>query len=227
MAVRTALRAGPKPRSRLNPNPGRSAAFPGAFESDPERLAEAWRQRVGTDSSAFDHEPPGDRPQPGRAASLPAPVEGEQAPLPLEGSGQVDLAAIVALVRGNGLQPVAISGATPAELAVARHLEPGRCGFDLPSAGRGSCVRWSARWCVKCASKCPASPCPPLVIDKPLRSGQQVYAKGGDLVVLALVSHGAEVIADGSIHIYARRAARRIAGARGNAQARIFAHHGA
>ena len=42
-----------------------------------------------------------------------------------------------------------------------------------------------------------------MIIDKPLRSGQRVYAKGADLVVLAVVSHGAEVIADGSIHVYA------------------------
>ena len=41
-----------------------------------------------------------------------------------------------------------------------------------------------------------------IIIDRPLRSGQQVYAKNADLVVLALVSHGAEVIADGSISAY-------------------------
>ena len=56
-----------------------------------------------------------------------------------------------------------------------------------------------------------------LVIDKPLRSGQQVYARGGDLVVLAVVNSGAEVIADGHIHVYAPLRGRAIAGARGNA----------
>ena len=61
-----------------------------------------------------------------------------------------------------------------------------------------------------------------LVIDRPLRSGQRVYARGGDLVVLAVVSHGAEVIADGSIHVYAPLRGRAIAGARGDAGARIF-----
>ena len=63
---------------------------------------------------------------------------------------------------------------------------------------------------------------PTLVIDRPLRSGQQVYARGGDLVVLAAVSAGAEVIADGSIHIYAPLRGRALAGASGNAGARIF-----
>jgi septum site-determining protein MinC len=62
-----------------------------------------------------------------------------------------------------------------------------------------------------------------LVIDKPLRSGQQVYARGRDLVMLAMVNAGAEVIADGHIHVYAPLRGRAIAGARGNADARIFA----
>lgn len=64
-----------------------------------------------------------------------------------------------------------------------------------------------------------------MFIDKPLRSGQQVYAKGGDLIVLAAVNHGAEVIADGSIHVYAPLRGKAIAGAKGNTEARIFALH--
>jgi septum site-determining protein MinC len=64
-----------------------------------------------------------------------------------------------------------------------------------------------------------------MVVDKPLRSGQQVYAKGGDLVVLAPVNIGAEVIADGHVHVYAPLRGKAIAGARGNAEARIFTTH--
>ncbi|MBU9466416.1 septum site-determining protein MinC [Burkholderia multivorans] len=60
-----------------------------------------------------------------------------------------------------------------------------------------------------------------LVIDRPLRSGQQIYAKG-DLVVLAPVSHGAEIIAEGNIHIYAPLRGRALAGVHGNHDARIF-----
>jgi septum site-determining protein MinC len=60
------------------------------------------------------------------------------------------------------------------------------------------------------------------VMDRPLRSGQQIYARGGDLVVLASVNPGAEVIADGSIHIYAPLRGRALAGASGDACARIF-----
>ena len=70
----------------------------------------------------------------------------------------------------------------------------------------------------------PAQPAfvPTLVIDRPLRSGQQAYARGGDLVVLAAVNAGAEVIADGSIHIYAPLRGRALAGASGATEARIF-----
>lgn len=67
-----------------------------------------------------------------------------------------------------------------------------------------------------------ASSQPALVIDKPLRSGQRVYARGCDLVVLAVVSYGAEVIADGNIHVYAPLRGRALAGALGDTAARIF-----
>lgn len=59
------------------------------------------------------------------------------------------------------------------------------------------------------------------VVDKPLRSGQRIYAKG-DLVVLGMVSNGAEVIAEGNIHIYAPLRGRALAGVHGNHDARIF-----
>ena len=61
-----------------------------------------------------------------------------------------------------------------------------------------------------------------LIIDRPLRSGQQIYARGGDLIILAAVNPGAEVIADGNIHVYAPLRGRALAGARGNSEARIL-----
>lgn len=61
-----------------------------------------------------------------------------------------------------------------------------------------------------------------LVIDKPLRSGQKIYARGADLVLLAMVNMGAEVVADGNIHVYAPLRGKAMAGASGNTQARIF-----
>ncbi|ODP98663.1 MULTISPECIES: septum site-determining protein MinC [Salinivibrio] len=63
---------------------------------------------------------------------------------------------------------------------------------------------------------------PAKVVTAPVRSGQQIYAKNADLVILNHVSAGAEVIADGSIHIYGVLRGRAIAGASGQKQARIY-----
>ena len=62
-----------------------------------------------------------------------------------------------------------------------------------------------------------------LIIDTPVRAGQRIYARGADLIITAVVNNGAEVIADGSIHVYAPLRGRALAGASGNQQARIFA----
>ena len=75
-------------------------------------------------------------------------------------------------------------------------------------------------------AKAPAKPAPGgqpgLVQATPVRSGQQVYADNRDLTVLATVGAGAEVIADGSVHIYGALRGRALAGAQGNEKARIF-----
>jgi septum site-determining protein MinC len=63
---------------------------------------------------------------------------------------------------------------------------------------------------------------PPMVIRQPVRSGQVIHAVGTDLVVLAPVNSGAEVIADGHVHIYSTLRGRAVAGAQGMTDARIF-----
>src|SRR5690606_24532602 len=68
----------------------------------------------------------------------------------------------------------------------------------------------------------PAQPTPTRVITTPVRSGQQVYAPGGDLIVLAPVSAGSELLADGHIHVYGPLRGRALAGVRGDTGARIF-----
>ena len=65
---------------------------------------------------------------------------------------------------------------------------------------------------------------PTMIINKPVRTGQRIYAEGANLVVLGVVNAGAELIADGDIHIYAPLRGRAIAGAQGNENARIFMH---
>jgi septum site-determining protein MinC len=62
-----------------------------------------------------------------------------------------------------------------------------------------------------------------MIVDAPVRAGQRIYARGTDLVVTAVVNSGAELIADGSIHVYAPLRGRALAGASGDANARIFA----
>ncbi|KZS00977.1 Uncharacterized protein APZ42_002511 [Daphnia magna] len=137
------------------------------------------------------------------------------------------------MLRGHRMSPVAVYGATPAELEQALALGLA----EAPEPEAQAAPRWRAVDAAPVVQEVirevvrevvrevpvPAESVPTLVIDKPLRSGQRIYAKGGDLVVLALVNHGAEVIADGHIHVYAPLRGKAIAGARGNTEARIFA----
>jgi septum site-determining protein MinC len=61
-----------------------------------------------------------------------------------------------------------------------------------------------------------------LIHARPVRSGQQLYARNRDLVVMANVGAGAEVIADGCVHVYGVLRGRALAGAQGNRSARVF-----
>jgi septum site-determining protein MinC len=61
-----------------------------------------------------------------------------------------------------------------------------------------------------------------MVINRPLRSGQRIYARNTDLIVIGVVSRGAEVIADGNIHVYGPLRGKAMAGAKGDTSARIF-----
>ena len=65
---------------------------------------------------------------------------------------------------------------------------------------------------------------PTMVIDRPVRTGQSIYAEGANLVLLAIANAGSELIADGDIHVYAPLRGKAIAGAHGNESARIFVH---
>lgn len=95
------------------------------------------------------------------------------------------------------------------EAAPARHARPapteapGDTDAPVPQAGADS-------------------PAETLVIRHPLRSGQRIYARGGDLIVMGMVSQGAEVIADGHIHVYGPLRGKAMAGARGNPHAMIL-----
>jgi len=131
----------------------------------------------------------------------------------------VDFPALLELLWKYRLAPVAVHGARNELAAVAKAAGL----FPAPDARIGTAAAREANAEVVQKVVEPEAATGALVIDKPLRSGQQVYARGRDLVMLAMVNPGAEVIADGHIHVYAPLRGRAIAGARGNADARIFA----
>ena len=135
-----------------------------------------------------------------------------------------DWAWLMRELRSRGLNPFAVQNASN-ELAAAA----ARAGLlVLNAAAPASAAAELAPEPEPVApDEAPAASAavPTRIIDKPLRSGQRVYAAGGDIVVLAAVNPGAEVIADGSIHVYAPLKGRALAGARGDVTARIFTTH--
>jgi septum site-determining protein MinC len=159
---------------------------------------------------------------------------------PLGGEGEVDFGELLHLLRGYKVMPVAVKGGGDEQMKAAalkglamanelrviarreglRQAQPERKTEPAPARTDASPVRADAP---PVRPEPVEGPKPALVIDKPLRSGQQVYARGRDLVVMSMVNAGAEVIADGHIHIYAPLRGKAIAGAKGNTDARIFA----
>jgi septum site-determining protein MinC len=135
---------------------------------------------------------------------------------------EFDLAKLLTVLRQHGLVPLAIKGANSAILLLAQSL--GLVDATDARIRRSVPLAEPSNPAPEVLAPVAAAPLGALVIDKPLRSGQQVYAKGRDLVVLAMVNPGAEVIADGSIHVYSSLRGKAIAGARGNTKAMIFAH---
>jgi septum site-determining protein MinC len=136
----------------------------------------------------------------------------------------LDFQALTALLRERRMLPVAVKGGNPAQMEAARAAGLGEAP-ETPVPARPAPADEASPSAVAPAAPAEAgvgAGSPALIIDRPLRSGQQVYARGGDLIVLDVVNFGAEVIADGSIHVYAPLRGRAIAGARGDASARIF-----
>jgi septum site-determining protein MinC len=132
-----------------------------------------------------------------------------------------DIVPLLKTLRTCNLVPIAVRGASP--LWVNAALKVGL--VEAPAEVRRTAsvaepmAKNSVDQEVKLGTVHPAT----MIVDKPLRSGQKVYANGTDLVLLAMVNQGAEVAADGNIHVYAPLRGRAMAGARGNIKARIFA----
>lgn len=118
----------------------------------------------------------------------------------------LDLAELIKLMQQFQLNPVAIREGSFAQIESAKAQQLA----ILPSEA------------TLAAPKLENQVKPALIIHRPIRTGQQIYAKESDLIVLNLVSAGAEIIADGNIHVYAPLRGRALAGAKGNTEARIF-----
>jgi septum site-determining protein MinC len=136
---------------------------------------------------------------------------------------KIDFAALRALLARHQTQPIAVRGGDDDQNAAAREAGLSLAAMPVTPTPRGPApAAEPAADTPQIVREVPVPANGTLVIDKPLRSGQQVYARGGDVIVTAVVSFGAEVIADGNIHVYAPLRGKAIAGARGNTEARIF-----
>jgi septum site-determining protein MinC len=150
-------------------------------------------------------------------------------------AAQVDWPALVALLKNYRLNAVAVRGA-PAALhdAIRGHglfLDDGSSGVRATEARAAApapheeapAAPAPAPEPAPAPAAVPAAPVHAMIVDTPVRAGQRIYARGSDLIITAVVNNGAEIIADGSIHVYAPLHGRALAGASGNAGARIFA----
>ena len=179
-------------------------------ETEPARLADALHMMLGGMPDFFN----------GEAAVLDF---GALAAFP----SRVDWPGLTSLLRRYRLQPMGVRNLPPELAAAAR--QAGLATLDAADLTDHQSVATPPPPLPAPAPHAEPEPQPAapaaqvgtLFIDRPLRSGQQVYARGGDIVLLAGMSNGAEVIADGSIHCYGPLRGRALAGAQGNTAARI------
>jgi septum site-determining protein MinC len=165
------------------------------------------------------------------------------------GAGDVEFPVLVGLMRGYGMIPVGVRGGTDGQNRAAQAMElailgdaftrrpqpspkaESRAGKDRPGTARGVPVAATQ----KQGEQAPGArdvggsgerqnqPAAGFkLVTRPVRSGQRVYAPGGDLSVVAPVSSGAELMADGNIHVYGPLRGRAMAGMKGDTSARIF-----
>lgn len=173
-------------------------------DTDVSLVAADLAQRLADDPDFFDNDPV--------LIDLSQVKDAEEA---------IDFPALIAVLKAHHTRPVAVRGGSAEQtrdaLAAGLSVAP-----DAQTARPAPPEVHEVIREVEVVREVPVPQADAMVIDKPLRSGQQVYARGTDLVVLAVVSYGAEVIADGNVHVYAPLRGRAIAGARGNTSARIF-----
>ena len=133
-----------------------------------------------------------------------------------EREGPLELDELMKICRAHGLRTLAIRAAREDDIAAAQALD---LPVLPPSGARERLLEQTPAQPAK-----PAEPehRPSKVITTPIRGGQQIYAAGCDLIVIAPVSAGADLLAAGNIHVYGPMRGRALAGIKGNTEARIF-----
>jgi septum site-determining protein MinC len=155
----------------------------------------------------------------------------------------LDVTELIQIIRKLGLLPIGIRGGAAQQNQQALDLgipvHSGHIakdgGYAASLSGTGAAIAKDGTASTAAASTTPIQPDPEpepahepqtvtaitTMITQPVRSGQRIYASG-DLVILAQVSAGAEILAEGNIHVYGSLRGRALAGVQGNAEARIF-----
>jgi len=146
---------------------------------------------------------------PGFFQGVPVVIEPVVATLP-----PTFLAQLMEILRQSGMVPIGLR--TEDEIIRQQAEFAGLGLFDVESGQRGSNEKIPSQE----AEACPATP--GQLVVRTVRSGQQIYAKNRDLVIVGSVNPGAEVYADGHIHVYGALKGRAFAGAQGDETARIF-----
>ncbi len=154
---------------------------------------------------------------------------------------EADTRALIDGLRNAGVLPVALAYGTKEIDALSQQIDlpllakfrasyeranaesaPAALAPEPTAVSTPSKAKAAAKPAVEPAKATPTATGAGLVQTTPVRSGQQVYAEQRDLTLLATVGAGAEVLADGNIHIYGALRGRALAGAQGNEDARIF-----
>ena len=192
--------------------------------ADPQRLEEALAQRMKDAGGFFENEPvvvDASRLEEATVdwPRLLAALQSHNLPA----IGVVAEGGNLEAARAAGLAPVDLSAATtravPASAVAAAQtaVEPPAAEPAPVPAQSPAAVELAVE-----AAATPAPATPAMIVNRPLRSGQRIYARNTDLVVIGMVSQGAEVIADGNVHVYGPLRGKAMAGARGDTSARIF-----
>jgi septum site-determining protein MinC len=145
---------------------------------------------------------------------------------------EVDFAGLIQGLRAIEIVPVGTTGGTP-------EMRNAAMGAGLPPLRMAGGKENEVPLPEPSATAMPAAPAPPpppapepqpegvarpaMLVDQPVRAGQRIWAQGCDLIVVGTVNRGAEVIADGNIHVYGRLLGRAIAGGQAEMEARVFA----